>query len=307
MTRTHLGATLAGLALAICAQPVPGGEAYVSLGLGLASDDIDVSAMGVNHPTRCDRLLYANPSSAPTDAACTDTTPRRLVGDAFDLGAAMAGGLSLGYSWERLRLEAEFFGRSHDGETLPAIADSGNVALQDKNSEWSADAPPYYRISNFKSRQLFVNAYYAFDTESAWRPFVGLGVGVARFDTAFAASYLRRTVADGYVTAVGGNPLQPEEWQIAAAGTTSSLDTELSDEVFGYRIAAGLERDLADKARAFVMLRWSAFGDMRESAVWSTIRSHAPVQADGVTPFTSEQALENIGGLTATVGIRYGF
>ena len=135
---------------------------------------------------------------------------------------------------------------------------------------------PYYRISNFKSRQLFVNAYYAFDTESAWRPFVGVGVGVARFDTAFAASYLRRTVAEGYVAAVGGNPLQPEEWQIAAAGTTSSLDTELSDEVFGYRIAAGLERDLVDKARAFVMLRWSAFGDMRESAVWSTIPQPRP-------------------------------
>ncbi len=283
------------------------GETYVSLGLGLAWDEIDASVSGINHPTRCDSLLYTNPADAPTDAACTDSTSRRFFNDAFDLGGGLAGSISLGYAWERFRLEAEFLGHSHDGDTRPGIAAAGNVALEDKSSEWSDDAPPYFRVSRFKSRQLFVNAYYAFENGSAWTPVVGLGAGIARIDSVFEGAFLRRTLADGYVAVVGGDPAQPEDWQIAAAGSLSRFDMELSDEIFGYRIAVGVERELTDSAQAFFLLRWSGFDDMSNSALWSTVRSHAPVQADGVTPFTSEQAFESIGGLTTTVGIRYSF
>ena len=53
------------------------------------------------------------------------------------------------------------------------------------------------------------------------------------------------------------------------------------------------------------MARWSAFADVESSDVWTTVRSHAPVQADGVTPFTTEQTLEDLGGATVTVGLRY--
>ena len=307
MTRFHHRVLLAGLAIMLCAPAATAGGTYVSIGLGIASDEIDASTTAVNHPTRCDSLLYANTADAPRDAACLDTTARRLFSDSFDPGAGLAGSISLGYAWERFRVEAELLGRSHDGDTRPGIPPAGNVALEGKNSEWSDYSPPYYRISDFRSRQLFVNAYYAFGNGSAWTPFVGLGAGIARIDAAYEGSYLRRTLADGYVAAAGGDPLQPEEWHIAAAGTESRLDTKLSDEVFGYRIAAGVERQLADRTRAFFMLRWSRFGDMSQSAVWSTVRSHAPVQADGVTPFKSEQAVESIGGLTATAGIRYSF
>lgn len=283
------------------------GETYVSFGLGLAIDEVGASTTGVNHPTRCDSVLYGNPANAASDPACTDNTARRFFGDSFDLGDAPAGSISLGYAWERLRVEAEFLARSHDGEKRPGLADAGNAALQDKSSEWSPHSPPFYRVFNFRSRQLFVNLYYTFREGGAWRPYVGVGAGIARIQTDYQGYYLRRTVADGYIEAVGGDPMQAQDWQLAAAGSESLLDTDVRDESFGYRILAGLERKLGARTYGFLTLRWSDLGDIHDTNTWTTIRSHAPVQADGVTPFTSEQAIDDIGGFTATVGIRYGF
>lgn len=305
--RTVFGAAALAFALMLAAAPVQAGEVYVGLGLGLAGDEIGVTAAGVTHPTRCDSMLYSDPASAPMDAACTDRTPRRMFSDTFDLGEAFSGALSLGYQWNRWRLEAEFLASSHDGDTRPAIADTGNAALVGKDSEWSALSPPFFRVSNFKSRQLFVNLYYAFGDSAVWTPYAGIGAGFARVNADILVSYLRRTVADGYVAAAGGDPMQPEEWQLAAAGSESRLDADLRDNAFGYQIAAGLERKLAEKTSAFLTLRWSSFGEVSESHLWSTIRSHAPVQADGTTPFTTVQTFDDLGGITATAGIRYRF
>ena len=308
MPRTTVASVLlAGITWISAIGPAVAGETYVSLGLGLATDKVDASTTAVNHPTRCDSLLYANPANAPSDAACTDNIARRFFGDSFDLGGALAGSVSLGYVWNRFRIEAEFLGQSHDGESRPGIADADNPALQGKSSEWSPHSPPFYRVSNLRSSQLFVNLYYSFAEKAVWTPYLGVGAGLARVETDYVGYYLRRTVADGYIEAVGGDPMQPQDWQLAAAGSESLLDTAVRDEAFGYRILAGLERKLGDRTYGFLTLRWSDFGDMSATDTWTTIRSHAPVQADGVTPFTSEQALEDIGGLTAILGIRYAF
>ena len=307
MRTTAPGILLAGLALISSTGAALAGETYVSVGLGLATDEIGASTTGINHPTRCDSLLYANPGNAPSDAECTDNTARRFFGDSFDLGGALAGSIGLGYAWNRFRVEAELLGGSHDGETRPGIADTANPALQGKSSEWSADSPPFYRVSNFRTRQLFFNLYYSFGEGAVWTPYVGVGAGLARIETDYTGYYLRSTAADGYIEAVGGDPMQPQDWQLAAAGSESRLDAEMRGEAFGYRVLAGLERRLGDNTYGFLTLRWSDFGGISTTDTWTIIRSHAPVQSDGVTPFTTEQALEDIGGLTATLGIRYGF
>lgn len=306
MKRIAQGVLLTAIAGPLVSLPAEAGEPYIAVGVGLASDEVHGSTTGINHPTRCDSLLYANPAHAPRDAACTDNTARRFFGDDFDLGGGFSGMVSLGYAWERVRVEFEFSASSHDGESRPGIA-VDNPALQGKESEWSADSPPYYQVSNYKARQLSVSVYYSFPGASAWTPYVGVGAGFARVDTDYLGSYLRSTVADGYISAVGGDPMQPEDWQLAAAGSLSLLDTKLSGNAFGYQLTAGLERRLTDSTSAFLNLRWADFGDISGSHAWTTVRSHAPFQSDGVTPFTSVQALDDIGGLAATVGIRYGF
>ena len=51
---------------------------YVGVGGGFGSaSTLGSSVYGVNHPTRCDTLLYADPGMAPSsDPACRDMTPR---------------------------------------------------------------------------------------------------------------------------------------------------------------------------------------------------------------------------------------
>ena len=92
---------------------------------------------------------------------------------------------------------------------------------------------------------------------------------------------------------------------MATAGSSSVLDIMVSDEVFGYQVIAGVERGLAEGTSVFPTLRWSGLDDVRGEDLWDTIRSHRPVQSDGVTPFTGFQDLTDIGGLSATVGLRY--
>lgn len=280
---------------------------YASLGIAFATEEVDAGSSGVNHPTRCDSLLYADPSAVPADPACSDNTVRRIVGGTYDLGGAITGSASLGYAWESVRVEAEFLSRSHDGETIFFATPSDNPALQDKANEWSPDNPPHHEVSDFSSSQLLFNVIYDFRGDGAWTPYVGFGVGLARVRSTYAASFQRRTLADGFVAAAGGDPDRPEEWQLAAAGTASILDTRVSDEAFAYQLLAGVERALRDGVSAFLTVRWSGFDDVTDNDVWTTIRSHRPVQADGVTPFEGRQRFEDVGGFSASLGIRYEF
>ena len=289
-----------GLPNALAAGP------YAAFAVGVGGEKVQAGVYGVNHPTRCDRLLYANPYSAPTDAACTATTAQHLIDDSFSLGVGFVGTASLGYAWDSLRVELEFLNRSHGGDTVPGLP-RDNAALLSKQSEWSPHSPPHYRLSDFSANQLFVNVHYVFDLDSKWSPFVGAGVGFARVKARLAGSYLRRTLAEGYVEGAGGDPAQPAEWQLAAAGTESRLEASLKDEVFGYQVLGGLERALGERASAFLMARWSGFGKVAEDEIWTVIRSHAPVQADGSTPFETEQTIDDLGGWAVTVGLRYAF
>ena len=279
---------------------------YAAIAVGVGGEKVQAIDSGVTNPTRCDRLLYADPASAPTDAACTDSTVRDIFDNSFSLGAGFVGTASLGYAWDSLRMEVEFLNRSHGTDTAPVLP-GDNPAHLSKQSEWSPHSPPQYRISDFSANQLFLNVHYVINLESGWSPFVGAGLGFARVKARLTGSYLRRTLAEGYVAGAGGDPAQPAEWQLAAAGTKSELDASLRDEVFGYQVLGGLERALGERASAFVMARWTGFDKVAKSNVWTVIRSHAPIQADGSTPFETEQTIDDLGGWAVTVGLRYAF
>ena len=54
-------------------------------------------------------------------------------------------------------------------------------------------------------------------------------------------------------------------------------------------------------------LRWARFEGFEDEATWNLVRSHAPVIADGVTPFDSQLTFEDIGYQAATVNLKYRF
>lgn len=75
----------------------------------------------------------------------------------------------------------------------------------------------------------------------------------------------------------------------------------------GYQVLAGLERPLGDRTSSVVKDRWPRFETLNDIGEWQLIRSHVPVQADGVTPFVSAHEFDPIGYLGVTAGLRYSF
>ena len=322
---------------------------YVGLEMGRANaSPLTSSVTGVNHPTRCDRLLYPASTSPPaSDEACRASTPTVILRNAFDLGGGAVSGLLVGYRADQVRVEVEYLTRSQ-GPATAAVGATTNVALQGKDTEWSDDQPPRERIRGYAAHQIFANLYYDFPNESPWTPYVGGGLGVASTTLNYANQFIRKPDAEylridfepdwpdaakraaagtlssldttihqkafGFQLLAGADlridfePDWPDAAKRAAAGTLSSLDTTIHQKAFGFQLLAGADYALTEHTSVGVTGRWAHFSvSLHDEATWDLIRSHTPVQADGVTPFDTTQRFEGISYLAVTVGLKYHF
>ena len=84
---------------------------------------------------------------------------------------------------------------------------------------------------------------------------------------------------------------------------TSAVD----GAVAGFQVLAGVDYALGERTSLAFNLHWARLGDVTEDVVWSVIRSHEPVRADGVTPFSSELTFNNFEFLGLTLGLKYRF
>lgn len=282
---------------------------YLSTNFGLTSAfGADVTAFGANHPTRCDRLLYANPTSAPSDAECTGPLTSSRQGEyAFDRNPGRAQAVALGYATGSLRFEAELLLRQQVGN-VALFSVGADRSLIGKDTEWSALAEPNADIYNFRSTQLFANAYYALGRGSSWTPYLGAGAGLARLDFGFYVAFHRKSIDEGYLEAFGGSKSNPDaapEWQRAAAGTLSLTDEPVSEWALGYQLLAGVDRALGDRATAGLKARWISIATVSASLPWTMVRSHRPVRADGKTPFFTDYDFAGLGYLGASLEMRY--
>ncbi len=76
----------------------------------------------------------------------------------FETGYLVGGAIGYDYANSPFRTEVEFTYRTGDTDTIPAsIGTGGDLA----------------------STSLMINAYYDFETGSAWTPYVGIGIGAA--------------------------------------------------------------------------------------------------------------------------------
>lgn len=272
---------------------------YVGVELGFANpSDLTSTLSLVNHPTRCDRLLYSDASPIPdtiaNSEACMANTLQQTRPNSYDLDMGFLGGLSLGYTLDRFRVEFEYMNRSHGGDSSMFQGAGGNQALRSKDSEWNSTDPPSERISDFIAHQFFVNAYYDVLNDSRWTPYLGGGFGWARTSMRYNNRFVRKPK---------GEYLGIE----AAAGTLSYWDTRISETIFGFQFMGGLDYALTERVSIGVKGRWAKFGDISHGGVWNLIRSHRPVQADGTTPFTSRLTLDDIEYWAMTLGLKYHF
>ena len=214
---------------------------YVGLNIGLTSSArLDSSVSAVTNPTKCDKLLYANPALAPSGAPeCMDTTPRALSSNGFSPGSGFTGSLSVGYAFDGLRTELEYRARTHGGDVSSLIESTTNQAVVSKALEWSPVSRPTESISNYRVHQIFANVYYDFANDSRWTPFVGAGVGMACTNLRYSRRLVRKTLAQGYQDVEP--PLTITDRPAAAAGTLSLLEQDVSGTLPGFQVVGGVD------------------------------------------------------------------
>ena len=154
-------------------------------------------------------------------------------------------------------------------------------------------------------QETTAKTYWDFENDSSWTPWVGVGAGLARTHIRYRASLVRKTLAQGFQDVAP--PLTVADRPAAAAGSLSLFDSEFRDEVFGYQVLAGIDHALGDRTSFTIKARWARFADLTGSAVWTLIRSHEPVQADGTTPFGSDLEFDGLGYVGVSAGLRYRF
>jgi len=279
---------------------------YVGLNLGLAgSSPLDSAVSAVSNPTRCDRLLYDDPALAPSDPACTDTTPRQLSSNGFSPGLGFTGGFSAGYAFGGPRIEFEYRARTQGGDVSPLIDAASNQAVVSKALEWSPVSPPTESISNYRVHHVFANLYYDFPNDSRWTPYLGAGAGLARTDLRYTRRLIRKTLDQGYQDVEP--PLTLADRPAAAAGTVSLLQPDLSGTLPGFQILGGVDYAVGDRTSIGINAHWARFGELSQNVTWSIIRSHEPVRADGTTPFSGTVTLSSFQYWGVTVGLKYRF
>ena len=288
------------------ALPAQAGDSYVSLQLGAAySSGVDASLRAVNHPTFCDTLLYRGTGQQPpTDAACRTDTPARLWGGTFDLGPGSVAGAALGRSGRWFRYELEYLRTNLGSDSAPVFGARAatDAAIVSKESEWSAADQPIERLSDHTVYQLFANVYYDLRNDTRWTPFVGAGVGYTKVVTRYYARLTRKPLPD-YLDAVIAQDW-PDAAKRAAAGTVSVMDAQISETVPGLQLLAGVDYALSDAVSVGALVRWVRIGDVDHHTLFETVRSHAPVRADGSTPFDATIALGDLDYLAATFSLK---
>lgn len=279
------------------------------------------SVTGHSRPTRCDVLMYSDatrPSGAiASDPACRNLDIKSKWNSRFDAGSGLAAGLQVGYVRDRIRFELEFMQVEPGSASHPIITASTHPGLASKDREWSETEPPHEWVSGLRIRHYFANLLYDFAPGHKWTPYMGIGAGWARIRMQYKRRLLRKTEDEGYLGVAPDVPQAQRgygwdedswlEWRSNAAGTLSSMDTGLSDTLFGVQLLAGVDYALTDHISVGMKARWARFDDFRDRAFYARIRSHEPVDVDGVTPFGDQVEMDDIEYWAATVGFKYRF
>lgn len=286
-------------------------EVYVSLGLGVAEDQVDLHSAAPSLSESCNSTFVS--------VSCVGRFTIEPVSAGFDLGNSIASTASLGFEWESWRLEVEYGGRKHDGQSLPQPANPfdflyssfGFAAVGGGESigrqiGFFPSEPPRHEIANFASHQVFLNALYSFRTGVSWKPYVGLGAGVARIRYRYLSEGIELEIIPPPF-GPGSVPQDVFDPGVLSVRTVRSIDAELRDNLLGFQFLAGIDRTLSEDVTAFTTLRWSRF----EASSFSNLShgrtgSNVPALSIGASSPAPDE-LDGIGGFSLTAGIRYTF
>ena len=279
------GATLGATA------PVQASGFYFSTELGMNfGSSMDLTGYSNDRASVCDGYInpmYAAVTNTPGYENYNCTGPDRgATGDWYNGFSSDEGvllGTALGYHTEGspFRIELEYFYRGTDydqtSDVPGASGESGDKLEQEL-------VRAIDRIGDLSSHNLFANLYYDFSGNSRFTPYVGIGIGFGFIEVEYSSLWARNS--DAARISTGGDPdgpgpgqALPNASQIQAnlAGTSSIVDTELDDTLFGYQLLFGVDYALTDTMILGVKGRWADFDSLEDGGAGSNpLRGHPP-------------------------------
>ena len=275
-------------------DPVPVQAAsgfYVSGELGMNfGSSLDTNGSTNDRASVCDEYINPDYAAIMDDGQGNScTAPIRGEGDGwkndFSSDEGILFGTALGYRIRdsRFRAELEYFYRGTGYDETSDVPSAAGVN-QDKIAQEIVTATD--RIGGLTSHNLFANLYMDFENDSRFTPYVGFGVGLGFTDVDYGSVWQRNlnpcAIATGATSGSCGpdttnTGINPTVIQQNLAGTTSVVDTELDDTLFGYQVLFGVDYTLTESVLLGVKGRWVSFESFRDDGiVWNPLRSHSP-------------------------------
>ena len=278
--RRNFLTTACVLALLAAQASVQAAGLYISGDFGMNfGASLDSNGATNDRASICDEYINPSYASVADDGqgkSCTD--PARGRGDGWDNRFGSDEGplfaLALGYRLadSPLRAELEYFYRDTGYDETSPIPSAVGVNL-DKIAQEIVTATD--RIDSMTSHNVFANLYLYFAGNGRITPYLGVGVGLGFTDVDYGSVWSRNP--DPSAIRTGAGLPNVDEIRQNLAATTSVVDDELSDTLFGYQLMAGLDYALTEHLVAGLKARWVHYEDFRETGiVWDPLRSHPP-------------------------------
>ena len=238
-------------------------------------------------------------NDAPTDGACAPKQHQKSWAGLYTPETGWYASLGYGRiigSWRFEGLYERNQFRSAD-QLLP-LATSGDSAIESKTNEWSQYALPNNSYDDQGTSIFAANVLRDFDLASGRSAYVGAGLGVAFLNFNYGTEFLGKTEDEGYLD-VPSSINWPTEAKLNAAGSLSAIEEAVQQRALTYSFIAGIDVDRGPDLTVGVRVTLRVISDIEhDNALWSTIRSHAPVLADGSTPFESDFVFKSWSYLT---------
>ena len=254
--------------------------------------------------SRCDE--FVNPQFAALPGC---TSPFRGDGavdawmSTFDRVLGPLAGAALGFSVsDRVRVELALSARTAAYEQSSSILDLDGIAFTRTFGSELPEASE--RVDSARSVDAFANAYFVMPNASRFRPYVGIGVGLAAAQFEYGVRW-RRSDDPNTVESARGLPNE-QVVRRNLAGTVSRAGGTLRDTLRGYQLLAGVEHELNERLTLALHGRWVKLGAFAASGSYHELRSHTSnLRRDGSEPVVYRVSTKDTGFVG--VGLRLAY
>ena len=265
------------------------------MGLNVASS-LDTVTTTNDLPSRCDQILFG--TSALTGSQCVSGGS---FSNSFSGATSFLAGAFAGYKYRDFRLELEYLYRNSNYDDESPMVGTNGQGLEKLSGEVSRAVE---RINQATSNNVFVNVYYDIPLKSRFSPYLGAGAGVSVTDFGYALTFTRNT--DPNAINPANVPLGGDASSLA--GTTSTLNTTLTDTMFTFQLLGGVDYWVSNNLALGLKGRWVWFDSFSDDGnVVDQLRSHVPNNGPGTETVVTNVNIDSFHMYGVTLSLKYMF